>query len=79
MIAYILPTDTPSTVGVGSKGQTIHFLESSHVAYQIKRELSTEHHESKYAVLTHTLNPWAGVKRSFFFFSEGGHVVYQLN
>ena len=36
MVAYILPTDTPSTEGVGSKGQTISFSESSHVAYQIK-------------------------------------------
>ena len=31
-----LPTDTPLTQGVGSKGQTIYFCESSHVAYQIK-------------------------------------------
>ena len=36
MVANILPTDTPSTQGVGSKGQTIPFSESSHVAYQIK-------------------------------------------
>ena len=34
--ANFLPTDTPSTQGVGSKGQTIYFSESSHVAYQIK-------------------------------------------
>ena len=36
MVANIFPTDTPSTQGVGSKGQTISFSESSHVAYQIK-------------------------------------------
>ena len=36
MVANILPADTPSTQGVGSKGQTISFSESSHVAYQIK-------------------------------------------
>ena len=36
MVANILPTDTPSTQGVGSKGQTIYFCESSRVAYQIK-------------------------------------------
>ena len=35
MVANVLPTDTPSTQGVGSKGQTISFSESSHVAYQI--------------------------------------------
>ena len=38
MVANILPTDTPSTQGVGSKGQTICFSESSHVAYQIKAD-----------------------------------------
>ena len=36
MVANIMPTDTPMTQGVGSKGQTISFTESSHVAYQIK-------------------------------------------
>ena len=38
MVANILPTDTPSIQGVGSKGQTISFSESSHVAYQIKAD-----------------------------------------
>ena len=38
MVANILPTDTPSTQGVGSNGQTIYFSESSHVAYQIKAD-----------------------------------------
>ena len=38
MVANILPTDAPSTQGVGSKGQTIYFSESSHVAYQIKAD-----------------------------------------
>ena len=36
MEANILPIDTPSTQGVGSKGPTISFTECSHVAYQIK-------------------------------------------
>ena len=72
MVANILPTDTPLTQGVGSKGQTISFTESSH-----ERELSTEHHESKCAVITHTNNPWGGVKGSFLFFSKSGHVAYQ--
>ena len=35
-VVNILPTDTPSAQGVGSKGQTIFFCESSHIAYQIK-------------------------------------------
>ena len=38
MVANTLRTDTPSTQGVGSKGQTILFSESSHVAYQIKAD-----------------------------------------
>ena len=38
MVANILPTDTPLTQGVGSKGQTIFFSERSHVAYQIKAD-----------------------------------------
>ena len=38
MVANMLPTDTPSTQGVRSKGQTINFSESSHVAYQIKAD-----------------------------------------
>ena len=38
MVANILPTDTPLTKGMGSKGQTIYFSESSHVAYQIKAD-----------------------------------------
>ena len=36
MVANILPTDTPLTQGVGSKGKTISFSESRNVAYQIK-------------------------------------------
>ena len=38
MVANILPTDTPLSQGVGSKGQTIYSSESSHVAYQIKAD-----------------------------------------
>ena len=38
MVANILPIDTPLTQGVGSKGQTKSFSESSHVAYQIKAD-----------------------------------------
>ena len=78
MVANILLTDTPSTQGVGSKVKLYVFPESSHVAYQIKRQLSTEHHESKYAVITHTNDPWVGSKGHFVFFSISGHVAYQI-
>ena len=33
---------------------------------------------SKYAVITHTNDPWGGVKSSFFFFFKSGHVAYQI-
>ena len=36
MVVNIFPADTPWAKGVGSKGQTIYFCESSHVAFQIK-------------------------------------------
>ena len=38
MVENILPTDTTLTQKVGSKGQTIYFSESSHVAYHIKAD-----------------------------------------
>ena len=38
MVANILPTDTPSTQGVGSKGHFLFFSKSGHVAYQSKVE-----------------------------------------
>ena len=41
--------------------------------------MSIEHHESKYAVFTHTNDLWGGVKGSYyFFFSKSGHVAYQI-
>ena len=45
-------------------------------------KLQLEHHESKYAVITHTNNPWGGVggggsKGHFLFFSKSGLVAYQ--
>ena len=50
--------------------------ESSHVAYQIRREWSTEHHTSTYFVLAHTLTPVGWIKRLKN--SECGHVAYQI-
>ena len=64
MVANILPTDTPSTQGVGLKGQTVSFSESSHVAYQIKAYDAG----SKYFAHRHTLDPGGGVKRSNYIF-----------
>ena len=33
---------------------------------------------STYSVLTHTLDPWDGVKRSKHFFTGSSHVAYQI-
>ena len=55
MVANILPTDTPLTQGVGSKGPSISFSESSHVAYQIKAD-----NGSNYLAHRHTLDPGGG-------------------
>ena len=68
MVANILPTDTPLTQGVGSKGQTIYFSESSHVAYQIKVDDAGSNMEANILPTERTLNPGGGVKRSNYIF-----------
>ena len=75
MVANILPTDTPSTQGVGSKGQTISFFESSHVAYQIKAD------NNMVANILPTDTPstqGVGSKGQTISFSESSHVAYQI-
>ena len=79
MVANILPTDTPSTQGVGSKGQTIYFCESTHVAYQIKGNWAQSTMKANMLYLRTPTTPGGGVKRSYyFFFSKSGHVAYQI-
>ena len=80
MVANILPTDTPSTQGVGSKGQTISFSESSHVTYQIKAD---EAGSKMLANILPTDTPLAqgvGSKGQTISFSEStcSHVAYQI-
>ena len=78
MVANILPTDTPSTQGVGSKGQTIYFSESSHVAYQIKAE-DTDTNMVANFLPTDTPSPQGvGSKGQTLIFSESSHVAYQI-
>ena len=67
MVANVLPTDTPSTEGVGSKGQTIFFSESSHVVYQIKGNWAQSTMKANTLSL-HTPMTLGGVKRSFYFY-----------
>ena len=87
MVANKLPTDTPLTQGVGSKGQTISFSETSHVAYQIKGNLAQSTMKANMLSLHTPTTPWVGSKGHFFFFSKSGqtisfsetsHVAYQI-
>ena len=78
MVADILPTDSPLTQGLGSKGQTISFSESSHVAYQIKAE---DLGISMVANCLPTDTPSTqgmGSKGQTISFSESSHVAYQI-
>ena len=78
MLANILPSGTPLTQGVGSKGQTIYFSESSHVAYQIKADKAGS---NMVANILPTDTPWTegvGLKGQIISFSESSHVAYQI-
>ena len=77
MVANILPTDTPLTQGVGSKGQTISFSESSHVAYQIKGNSAQSTMNTNMLSLHTPMTPRLGSK-GHFFSSKSGHVAYQI-
>ena len=78
MVANILPTDTSMTQGVGSKGQTIYFSESSHVAYQIKGNWAQRTMKANMLSLHTPVTPGVGSKGHFVFFSKSGHVAYQI-
>ena len=69
MVANILPTDTPLTQGVGSKGQTRSFTESSHVAYQIKGNKAQSTMKASMLSLHKPTTPGVGSKGHFLFFS----------
>ena len=78
MVANIWPTDIPSSKGVGSKGQTIFFSESSHVAYQIKAD---DAGSNMVANILHTDTPsiqGVGSKGQTISLSESSHVAYQI-
>ena len=76
MVANILSTDTPSTQGVGSKGQTLSFSESSHVEYQI---IADDAGGNMVANILPTDTP-SGVrsKGQTISFSKSSHVAYQI-
>ena len=68
MVANILPTDTPSTQVMGSKGQTIYSSESSHVAYQIKADDAGSNMVANILPTDTPLTRGGGVKRSNYIF-----------
>ena len=76
MVANILPTYTPSTQGVGSKGQTIYFSESSHVAYQIKADDAGSNMVAN--ILPTDMTQGVGSKCQTISFTESIHVAYQI-
>ena len=78
MLANILPTDTPSTQGMGSKGQTIYFSESSHVAYQIKADDFCSNMVANILPTDIPSTQGVGSKGQTISFSESSHVVYQI-
>ena len=78
MVANILPTDTPSTQGVGSKGQTVYFSESSHVAYQIKADDAGSSMVANILPTDTPLTQGVGSKGQTISFTESSHVAYQI-
>ena len=78
MVANILPKDTPSTQGVGSKGQTISFPERSNVAYQIKADDAGSNMVANILPTDTPLTQGLGSKGQTISFSESSHVAYQI-
>ena len=78
MAANILPTDTPSTQGVGSKGQTIYLSESSHVAYQIKADDAGSNMVANILPTDTPLTQWVGSKVKLYLLLKVSHVAYQI-
>ena len=64
--------------GVGSKGQTIYFSESSHVAYQIKADDTGSNIVANILPTDTPSTQGVGSKGQTIFFSENSHVVYQI-
>ena len=78
MVANILSTDTPSTQGVGSKGQTISFSESSHFAYKIKADDAGSNMVANSLPTDTPLTQGVGSKGQTISFTESSHVAYQV-
>ena len=72
-----MPTDIPSTQGVGSKGQTISFSESSQVGYQIKADDAGSNMVANILPTDTPLTQGVGSKGQTISFTESSHVAYQ--
>ena len=78
MVANILPTDIPSSQGVGSKGKTLSFSESSHGAYQIKADDPGNNMVAHILPTDTPSTQGVGSIGQTIFFSESSHVAYQI-
>ena len=78
MVANILPTDTPSTQGVGSKGQALYFSESSPVAYQSKADDAGSNMVANILPTDTPLTQGVGSKGQTITFTESSPVAYQI-
>ena len=76
MVANTLSTDTPSTQGVGSKGKTLFFLDSCHVAYQIKAYDAGSNMVANILPTDTPLTQGVGSKGQTIYFPESSHVAY---
>ena len=76
MIANILHTDTPLTQGVGSKGQTISFSDSSHVAFKIKADDAGSNMVANILPKDTPSTQGVGSEGQTISFSESSHVAY---
>ena len=63
---------------MGSKGQTISFSESSHVAYQIKADDAGSNMVANILPTDTTATQRVGKKGQTISFSESSHVAYQI-
>ena len=78
MVANNLLTNTPLTQGVGSKGQTISFSESSHVAYQIKADDAGSNMVANILPSDTPSTQGVGSEGQTISFSESSHVAYEI-
>ena len=78
MVANILPTYTPSTQGVGSRGQTIYFSENSHVAYQIKADDAGSNMVANILPTDTPMTQGVGSKGQTISFTESSLVAYEI-